>query len=221
MVTQNSEATNVSKNLINNYLQDHTTTKLHIGCGQNLLEGWLNTDLAPIHSSVLVLNATEPFPFENSVFDYAFNEHLIEHLPFSGAIHMLRECRRVMKPGARIRIATPDLEQLMKLYQEPLDQDAKGYMVWITRNFLSNLGDVVEPCFVINNAMRNFGHKFIFDFRVLSRLLSELGFTDIRVVTIGTSDDEHLADLENHGKLMGDEAVNRFETMVVEAVNNK
>jgi predicted SAM-dependent methyltransferase len=51
------------------------------------------------------------------VFDYVFSEHMIEHVSYAEGLLMLRECLRVLKPGGRIRIATPSLEVLLDLYK--------------------------------------------------------------------------------------------------------
>ena len=108
----------LDRRLIEDYLARGGPAKLHIGCGENLLEGWLNSDLYPGSDRVLHFDATGRFPFADATFDYVFSEHMIEHVPYEGALSMLRECRRVLKPGGRARISTPDLRFLVGLYAE-------------------------------------------------------------------------------------------------------
>ena len=67
------------------YFSKNSVKKLHIGCGSNILDGWLNSDYYPPLASVLHLDATKRFPFEDNTFDYVFSEHVIEHIAFSGA----------------------------------------------------------------------------------------------------------------------------------------
>ena len=45
---------------------------LNLGCGPNILEGWLNTDIEPIDDRVVYLDAGKPFPFEDETFDFIF-----------------------------------------------------------------------------------------------------------------------------------------------------
>ncbi len=33
------------KKLLSNYIKESKTLKLHIGCGKNILEGWVNADM--------------------------------------------------------------------------------------------------------------------------------------------------------------------------------
>src|SRR5262245_5010551 len=100
---------------IQEYLRESSAKKLQLGAGPTTLPGWLCTDLAPTSVSMVHLDVTKPFPFENVVFDYIFSEHLIEHISWNDGAAMLRECHRVLKPGGIIRIATPDLAVLLDL----------------------------------------------------------------------------------------------------------
>ena len=42
------------------YLRTHVVRKLQIGAGENVLPGWLNSDIRPLNSNVLFLDAKEP-----------------------------------------------------------------------------------------------------------------------------------------------------------------
>ena len=60
--------------------------------------GWLNTDLCPKVAGCVTLDATKPFPLASASFDYVFSEHQMEHIHYSDAVRMLRECHRVLRP---------------------------------------------------------------------------------------------------------------------------
>src|SRR5258706_5700451 len=121
-----------NRNLLGAYLNEHRTAKLHIGCGDNLLDGWLNTDLLAETANVLCCAVTEPFPFVNNQFDYIFSEHVIEHMPHSKGSLMLKECFRVLKPNGKIRISTPDLAFLIDLYNNQKSDLQESYIKWTT-----------------------------------------------------------------------------------------
>ena len=91
--------------------------KLHVGCGGHVLDGWLNADLRPHSAHVLRMDATRRFPFPDNVFAYVYSEHVIEHLPFDAGAIMLGECFRVLAPGGKMRVATPDLAFLTALHR--------------------------------------------------------------------------------------------------------
>jgi len=198
------------------YVASHGIRKLHIGAGDGALPGWLNTDIEPGGNGVVFLDATKPFPFEPDSFDYVFSEHMIEHISRREASFMLRECQRVLKPRGTIRIATPDLQVLAGLYARGKDDDKHHYVKWVT-NKLTNRADDYQPGFVINHAFYSWGHRFLYDADLLARDLENAGFTNIRHCSMGFSEHKHLRGLESHGKLIEDDRIAAFETMVLEA----
>jgi predicted SAM-dependent methyltransferase len=201
---------------IDAYVASHAVRKLHLGAGRATLPDWLSTDVAPQSEAVVYLDATAPFPVEDATFDYVFSEHMIEHMSWQAGVSMLRECARVMKPGATIRVATPDLKVLLALYTTKRDALAERYVRWITDHALPGIR-TYNAAFVINNAFRSWGHQFLYDGELLEAALREAGFVNVRRCAYGESPDRNLRGVECHGRNVGDEAMAAFETMVFEA----
>jgi predicted SAM-dependent methyltransferase len=197
------------------YCASQTTRKLQLGAGPTILEGWLCTDILPESDQVLYLDVTEPFPFDDNVFDYIYCEHMIEHLSWHEGLSMLKECRRILKPGGAIRIATPDLTVLLGLYAGEHDPASARYIDWIMDKFLADM-PAHRAAFVINNAFRNWGHHFLYNYDLLQMAMREAGFRDVRRYATGESDDDHLRGLEFHGKNVDAFEMANFETMAVE-----
>src|SRR5207302_61128 len=128
----------------------------------NHLPGWLNTDMSPTDGSVIYLDVTKTFPLREDSVDYIFAEHLIEHVDHDGGQLMLRECWRVLKPDGKIRIATPDLEALIGLHGREQTHGQQRYVEWIISKCLPEV-DSCKDVFVINNAFRAWGHRFLYD----------------------------------------------------------
>lgn len=201
--------------LVRDYLASTPVPKLHLGSGTTSLPEWLNTDLRPGRPGTAVLDVRKPFPFEAQTFDFVFAEHLIEHLSLADGIACLEECLRVLRPGGRIRVATPSLERLAALFGREQSNEQRRYVEWATDRFLPHLG-VYEPGFVVNNFFRSWGHDFIYDQRTLSYGLERAGFDDLREFKAGQSDSPELRCLEGHGAVIGADP-NALETMVLEA----
>jgi predicted SAM-dependent methyltransferase len=201
---------------IDAYLRRHSVRKLQLGTGSNPLESWLNTDVCDFKRSghVVYLDAREPFPFPDCSFDFVFSEHMIEHLAYADGLRCLRECRRVLRPGGRIRVATPSLARLIGLYEQDLTDLQRRYMRWTLETWL----DEARPClpgFVLNNFFRAWDHQFIYDEETLQHALEAARFVDVEECFVGHSGAPELVGLEGHMRSAAE--FNELETMVFEA----
>jgi len=198
------------------YLARHSEPALHLGCGGNLLDGWLNTDLIPERSAVVPLDSTRPLPFAAHSFNRVFSEHMIEHIPFSAACALFAECHRVLRPGGFIRLATPDLARICGLHAAQAEPGVAAYLAW-SRPRYAVPGPGSSAAHVVNSLFYHHGHRFLFDADTLSAALAQAGFRDCTVRIPGQSGLPGMSDLEHHGHVMG-HAFNNLETLVVEAV---
>jgi predicted SAM-dependent methyltransferase len=171
--------------------------KLEIGAGGNRKHGWLTTDLVG-GRDCLAMDATQRFPFDNAVFDYVYSEHMIEHVPLVGGRAMLKECCRVMAPGAIIRIVTPSLDFLFDVYDNR-NERVMRYIDWSTRMFVPD--EKPRGSVVINNFVRAWGHQFIYDAETLEDTMREAGFVNICYPDIMYSLHAPLDKLEDVGRL--------------------
>ncbi len=202
------------------YLDSSEEPKLHIGCGPYLKEGWLNVDINPPKGAE-PMDAASEFPFPNESFNYIFSEHLLEHLDYLGGKNLITESYRVLKKGGKLRLAVPDLEFLIQLYQNPEKQINRKYIDWSIMQYSAWMQDdfikrPVPPSVVINHYMHAWGHKMVYDRELLSYMLDRAGFKKIRFCEVGESEHAIFTGLEEHGKMIPPWA-NKLETMVVEA----
>jgi predicted SAM-dependent methyltransferase len=200
--------------IVRRYLAQSKIKKLHIGCGKNVLPGWLNMDALPLLPDALYLDATRRFSFKDEVFDFVFSEHMIEHIAYHHGLNMLAECRRVLKPCGKIRISTPDLNFLVDLNRGDKSELHEQYIRWSTQTF--NNGTVPEgnAVFVINQFVRSWGHRFIYDEKTLREAMLNAGFTNIVRCDLLESEAPALRNLENEARLPL--AFLRLETLTLE-----
>jgi SAM-dependent methyltransferase len=187
--------------------------KLHVGCGDHPLPGWLNTDLNPCRPDIRLIDATRRFPFPDDTFERVFSEHMIEHVQREGGAAMLAECRRVLRPGGRIRISCPDRRFIVRLVGPPeeLRDDERAYVDWAGRHF-----GLADAAAVGRNLATGFGHQFIYTVPLLREALEAAGFVDISEHRINESDDPELCNLEHDGRMPP--GFLQLETMTLEAV---
>lgn len=201
------------RQIVREYVATHPVRKLQLGSGLKLLDGWLNSDCSLVFKSPCFLDVTRPFPIEDAQFDYVFTEHLIEHLTFKEGQNLLRESYRVLKPGGKIRVACPDLMKVIGLYAAPKTEARQQYIKHCVDCSLADIG-IYNECFVINNAVRNWGHKFLYDEQTMKLAMERVGFKDAVRCEVCVSTDRAFQNLESFGP--GFEA-KVYETIVMEA----
>jgi predicted SAM-dependent methyltransferase len=195
------------------YMREQTVRKLQIGAGSSRPVGWLNTDIEP-GDGLAFLDATKRFPFEDGSLHYIFSEHVIEHLTYDEGKFMMAEAYRVLAPGGKMRISTPNLTRFIELFDKNPSEEAKAYLVgkigWHEWPNEPNAAAII-----LNLQMSSWGHKFMYDVATLGAALRRAGFQDVQEFEENISDDQHLSDLEER-----DTGVNvrwsDYETMSVE-----
>ncbi len=158
--------------------------KLHLGCGNHIIEGWANIDMAG-PDEVIKWDLSRPLPVESESVRHIYSEHFIEHISLDQATGLLGECRRVLTPGGVLRVSTPDLRKLIDVY---------------LAGRLSEFHDVgwspATPCRLLNEGMRSWGHQFLYDADELKRILETCGFGKITQVRWRESSHQELRELE-------------------------
>lgn len=204
-----------SPSLISEYLDSHETRKLQIGSGENNFEGWLNTEYIP-QPGQAYLDATTEFPLPDDSFDYVFSEHVIEHFPYEDGLGMLKESYRVLKPGGRIRVVTPNLDKLIGLFTENPNEDMQRYIAE-KFDWHDHWPQGADPtAIVLNMELHDFGHEFVYNPVLLTESLEKAGFKNVKVYLAGESEDPELTHLEGRVGTNRDWP-NRYESMALEA----
>jgi predicted SAM-dependent methyltransferase len=197
------------------YLASTDVRKLQIGAGTNNLPGWLNTDIEPGEGQAF-LDAMKPFPLPDNSLHYAYAEQVIEHLPFEGGMVMLRESHRVLAPGGKLRLATPDLRQLLALFDQKDTEAERRFMTAQLKMVGLTVKAPEQPLFILNVYFREWGHQFLYDQQTLQSALESAGFRDIRFLRHGESDDPELRNVERHIDVIGSD-IDKYVTMIVQA----
>lgn len=89
---------------------------LNLGCGSHFNKRWINIDFSKTGEGVIAHNLLNGIPFADNSFEVVYHSHVLEHFPKNEAKEFIKECYRVLKPNGIIRIAVPDLEQIVKNY---------------------------------------------------------------------------------------------------------
>jgi predicted SAM-dependent methyltransferase len=94
---------------------------LNLGCGSHFNRRWVNIDFSKTGEGVIGHNLLNGIPFDENTFEVVYHSHVLEHFPKDSAAKFIDECYRVLKPGGIVRIAVPDLEQIVNNYRRLFD----------------------------------------------------------------------------------------------------
>lgn len=183
---------------------------LNVGATGRCAPGWVNADVRPVRGTVF-LDAARPWPIPSNSIDAILCEHMIEHATKQGGRILLREAFRTLKPGAPLRIVTPDLQVFAQMALEPESDAVRVYRRFLSPSGEASVGDVINTIFYC------YGHKYIYMRDELVELLRETGFARI---TLGRPDEPvHpvFEGVEVHSAHVGKE-LNHLEAFAVEAV---
>lgn len=186
------------KKLISAKLKANESIKLHIGCGKNYFEGWINIDNnSDFNISKLDLNwdLRNGIPFKDNTVDYIYNEHFLEHLDPQEGLLALKEFKRVLKSGGVLRIAMPDLKEMINLYNnENWFEDTREGLAKSGLSFIKTKAEF------LNINFREWGHKWLYDWEELERRLAEAGFSLIIKCSLRDSNNDELINLETRNE---------------------
>jgi predicted SAM-dependent methyltransferase len=151
---------------------------LHLGCGPKYLPGFVNIDANPLRKIDIWLDVRCGLPFANQSVESIYSTHMIEHLYPDELEDLLRECARVLKPNAGLRLVVPNLRSSVLAYQD-------NRRDWFNDSFPRHF-DSVGGRFS-NFVFCDGQHRAAFDFGYLQELLGRMGFNEVKESAEGVS----------------------------------
>jgi SAM-dependent methyltransferase len=151
---------------------------LNLGGGGNLRADWLTADTDP--RADVYVDLRHKLPFRESVIDGIMLEEVLEHVSLEGALYLLGECRRILKPGGVLRITTPDLEWLNTMRSDPALFLSDPFQVSAAAEAGGEgLPMRVRSLAAFNSTFYSHGHRFIYDAEGLRQLVRHCGFVGV------------------------------------------
>lgn len=155
--------------------------KLDVCGGRNPFKPgeFLNVDVVDLPQVDLVFDITKGFPIEDGVIAEIVSIATLEHLRKPYVHHVLQEFFRVMAPGARLRVSTPDIEAIAKGVFAGEDPDILNQQL-----FGKFKGDQTRDYDV---------HRWMYTAEQMIGVLKEIGFTDVKRIPmdIGMHDEKY------------------------------
>jgi SAM-dependent methyltransferase len=148
--------------------------KVHLGSGPNVMPGWVNVDYNQDFNPEVVADLHEPFPFETETVDFIHSEGCLCQFDLDSGYRFLQECFRILKVGGVMRLLSPDLRRLVRLYVEAIDNN-DTHLVDLWNEGVGIPLKTNMAAEVLNVGIRNL-HNFVYDEDMLTRVLQDCGF---------------------------------------------
>ena len=176
----------------------HAGVYLNVGPGPATHPDFCNIDYTWFEGVDVCWDIRRPLPIPSQYAGGLFTEHCLEHIEIQDGSHVLREFYRVMRPGAYIRIIIPDAEIYLTEYAKHT-RGAPFKMPHVTDTpyvRFPGLEGGYTPVMSVNRVFlhqyEKQGHRFIYDFETIAKLLERAGFVHIKKVSFGVGSDPKL-----------------------------
>ncbi|SEW49659.1 class I SAM-dependent methyltransferase [Chitinophaga arvensicola] len=158
-----------------------------------LIGKWLKTGMhVSFHPDVLhgdILKGLPGIP-ENSC-DGVYCSHVLEHLSYKDCLQAIRNTHHILKPGGYFRCVLPDLAVAARRYIDKLAlNDPKANTVFMEETLLGKEERVRGFKRLVQLALGNKEHLYMWDKVSLAHQLAEAGFSNIRNCGFNDSSDE-------------------------------
>lgn len=149
--------------------------RLNLGAADVTLSGYTSVDVsgADITHDLSVF----PWPFADASAEAILASHVLEHLTLADARRFLSECARILRPGAVLALAVPDMDRFIEAWRTGDFSPLAGY-AWPNLNTFLGGGDAE-----IRPAWR---HQHLWNWSALAWELQRVGLIP-ELVTFDTS----------------------------------
>ena len=138
--------------------------KVHLGCGDCYIPGFVHVDVVEREHVDWVHDVRTLPMFSDGEVGLIYASHVLEYFDWFEVIGVLREWNRVLKAGGTLRLAVPDFEALVWLYNK--------------HGIALVLGAIYGRIEVNGEAIY---HRMAYDYPSLALVLRLAGFKNIRL----------------------------------------
>jgi hypothetical protein len=145
---------------------------LHLGCGENVLDGFLNLDFLPHDARVAEWEMLDPWPASwPTPARGALSEDMLEHVFLAEQLYVLCELNRALAGGATFRLLMPSLARLRNYCRSSTLRPGE---------LLHDTAAVETEADALNAGLRLSGHRWLHDDQSLAHLARCAGFVATR-----------------------------------------
>ncbi len=157
---------------------------LYVGCGNHRINGFCHIDIdyskkyskgQVISDPDHICDIVEELPFKNNSIELIYSRQTLEHLTYRELVNHLIECHRVLKIGGKIRLGVPDLDLMVKNFNERklnLTDEKKSWE--INENFpIENHSEFFVAQILYHD------HRYNHNYETMQNCISKIGYNNI------------------------------------------
>lgn len=148
-----------SSTLKPNKFKKSNGTKVHFGCGDVNLNGWVNIDLRA--ADHIHYKSDNLLMFDNNSVDVIYMCHVIEHMSFIQVMQILEQAYAKLNKDGIIMVSVPDFDKLISFYHETEDINSIQSALHGGQDYDLNI------------------HKISFNKKSLSEIFEKVGYKSI------------------------------------------
>ena len=150
--------------------------KLHLGCGNIRIDGFINIDVNYLPNVDVVDNVIHLRKFEKNSVDLIYTSNVLEHLGRWEYKPALQRWYELLKRGGILRICVPDFQAICEYYMETKD-----------------LESLYPALYAGQDNPQNF-HYWCWDFKTLKKDLESVGFINVKRYARNKTEHAHVRD---------------------------
>jgi predicted SAM-dependent methyltransferase len=201
---------------LNTKISSRSGQMVQFGCGLSAPTQWRNFDASPtlrlqklpaigrfvpagefgrFPDNVEYGDITTGLPIADESVELMYCSHVLEHITLDELRQALKNCYRYLQPGGIFRLVLPDLESLTQQYLSSTDPDAS--LIFMHDTWLGIASRRRDLLGFLKSWLSGSHHLWMWDYKSLSRELSQVGFEDVRRARLGDSGITEFTDLED------------------------
>jgi predicted SAM-dependent methyltransferase len=197
------------------------------GCGLVAPNGWINFDASPrlrfeqlpgvgalagalgkrlFPRNIRFGDIVGGLPVSDGSVDGVYASHVLEHLSRNEVGKALSNTYRMLRPGGIFRLVVPDLAWRAERYVQHRREGGKAADAFIES---LNVGTIERPRGlegILRATFGHSGHRWMYDFELMSQLLEQAQFVEIRRSKFHDSGDPMFDAVEDRGRYFEDGA---------------
>ncbi len=147
--------------------------KLHLGCGTNKKDGWVNIDSVADCNPDQVLDLTKPLPYDDLSVDEILAEDLLEHFDKYFRFIVFSHWMKVLKVGGVVTLQVPNFKKMLfRYFKFKFDSFVDclfGENLWNSEIYLGHFGN----------------HKWGYSTESLKKFVSNFGIVPTKIYESG------------------------------------